>query len=364
VSRRFALKRLTASDLTFFQWHYDNENAGNQKAINLNADVFAEQLFPRLDAGAYKVGLTLIGPGSVPPLRMTRKILKNPAYKNWRLNGETVDKEQARFQVLQPNDYALMIFEGEREPEDLSIVFVAKAEPADTHLHRALTRLIPARGRKSMVALSATDVQSIAEEGRVAADHFLRVLVIDEDLIDAAGGIDTAVQRFLTRVGRQARIDKETLQKARAQGEATGDLGESLVDIHLDAERQSGQIASYTWLARINAISPMDFESTDAAGMTESIEVKTTSGDFERPFHVALSELREAVTGERVYRIYRVYSASAKGAKLRISGDFRPLARTILELFETLPAGVAPDGVTIEPRLLSFGKVISLHPGE
>ncbi len=46
--RKFALKRLTASDLTFFVWHFKNRNAGNQKAINLNADVFVGKLFPSL----------------------------------------------------------------------------------------------------------------------------------------------------------------------------------------------------------------------------------------------------------------------------------------------------------------------------
>ena len=108
----------------------------------------------------------------------------------------------------------------------------------------------------------------------------------------------------------------------------------------------------------------MDFEATDVNGVTESIEVKTTSGEFERPFHVSLSELREAATGNRNYRIYRVYGADTEGAKLRVSNDLRPLARNILKLFEQLPAGVAPDGVTIAPSLLSFGKVVRLHPGE
>ena len=38
--KKLAVKRLTASDLTFFVWHFRNQPAGNQKAINLNADVF------------------------------------------------------------------------------------------------------------------------------------------------------------------------------------------------------------------------------------------------------------------------------------------------------------------------------------
>ena len=41
---RIVLKRLTASDLTFFKSLFRTLSAGNQKAINLNADVFVEQL--------------------------------------------------------------------------------------------------------------------------------------------------------------------------------------------------------------------------------------------------------------------------------------------------------------------------------
>lgn len=364
MSRRFAVKRLTASDLTFFQWHYANQNAGNQKAINLNADVFAEQLFPGLDSGSYKVGLTLIGPGEVAPLKITRKILKNPAYKNWRLNGETVDKEEERFRILQAGDYAVMVFEGEQVPVDLDIVFVARSLPSDDALCKAIERFIPPIGRQSMKALTAIDIQALAEDGNLYSNHFLRTLVIDNDLIEAAQGMDSASQRFITRVGRKVRIDKETLQKARAQGEAIGELGESLVDIYLERRLQTKQLKSFVWLAKINAISPMDFEATSASGDTESVEVKTTSGEFERPFHVSLSELREAVTGKRVYRIYRVYDASREGALMRISNDFRPLAQSILTAFQHLPEGVAPDSVTVAPRLLSFGKEVKLNPGE
>jgi hypothetical protein len=48
MQRRIAIKRLTASDLTLFEWHFRNENAGNQKSINLNADIFIDQMFPSL----------------------------------------------------------------------------------------------------------------------------------------------------------------------------------------------------------------------------------------------------------------------------------------------------------------------------
>jgi len=40
MTTRLALKRLTDSDLTIFETLFRKLAAGNQKAINLNADVF------------------------------------------------------------------------------------------------------------------------------------------------------------------------------------------------------------------------------------------------------------------------------------------------------------------------------------
>jgi len=47
---KLSIKRLTRSDLTFFRWQHEHQDAGNQKAINLNRDVFVSELFPALPA--------------------------------------------------------------------------------------------------------------------------------------------------------------------------------------------------------------------------------------------------------------------------------------------------------------------------
>src|SRR5690242_266915 len=96
MQRRLAAKRLTASDLTLFEWQFRNRNAGNQKSINLNADIFINQLFPSLpDAsvdtnGRVPLDLYIYGPGHAGVHNLQRKILKGSAYKNWRLDGEFI----------------------------------------------------------------------------------------------------------------------------------------------------------------------------------------------------------------------------------------------------------------------------------
>lgn len=95
---RFAIKKLTRSDLTLFDVQFRKQNAGNQKSVNLSRKVFVDVLFPgaRSKASAGQVRfpceLRIFGPeGIVPPTIVQRKILaKTGTQKNWRLNGETV----------------------------------------------------------------------------------------------------------------------------------------------------------------------------------------------------------------------------------------------------------------------------------
>jgi hypothetical protein len=92
--QRLALKRLTKSDLTIFESHFRTRNAGNQKSINLNADVFVSELYPAVPTLALSngnempVSVGIFGPSTRPELPLARKIIKGAAYKNWRLNGE------------------------------------------------------------------------------------------------------------------------------------------------------------------------------------------------------------------------------------------------------------------------------------
>ena len=137
---KLGLKRLTASDLTFFEWHFRHRNAGNQKAINLNADVFRDQLYPSVDVIARDrqnklgVDLWIAGPGAAKPVNLQRKIIKGPTYKNWRLDGEFIYNpadEPDRFNILVPGDIALFGFEGELAPNTVTLVLVANTAEQD-----------------------------------------------------------------------------------------------------------------------------------------------------------------------------------------------------------------------------------------
>lgn len=146
---RFAVKRLTKTDLTFFEPQYLRQNRrSGQKSINLNRDPFVDRLypdFPELIAehdGELEVPLRIAGPGAgYPELRVTRKISKGTGYKNYRLNGENVPNPEGsddRFDRLEIGDVAVFAFEGAGQPTRVRLFILSAAEPEDAAVLKAL----------------------------------------------------------------------------------------------------------------------------------------------------------------------------------------------------------------------------------
>jgi hypothetical protein len=154
---RFAVKRLTASDLTFFEYQFRTRDVGNQKAINLNADVFIDQLYPVLPdyaveiAGRVPIDLSIYGPDGAPLHDLQRKIVKFGTYKNWRLDGEFVynpDDSPERYNSLAPGDVAVMAFTGDVvKPDAATLVLLSQAAPADTALFKGFDDFLGASSR-------------------------------------------------------------------------------------------------------------------------------------------------------------------------------------------------------------------------
>ncbi len=363
MNQKIAIKRLTASDLTFFKWHFQNRNAGNQKAINLNADVFVHRLYPSIEAAAratdskLPLDLWIYGPGEAKPLNLQRKIVKGGAYKNWRLNGEFISNpidEPNRFNVLEPNDFAVIAFEGEIVPVSATIIFVARNAPSDARLHGELAPLI----HGSMAELDERAIEGLVERAEVAPNHPLAWLSLSAELTEAAVGSAKATARILRR-GGGIRLSQAELRRAREAAEETGRIGEQMVNEYLDSLRAAGKISDFEWTSEANAVAPYDFQ-VKSSDTTERIDVKSTSGSFERDIHVSLSELQEMASGDGPYRIYRVYQLNDEGGQMRVSEDMRRRAQEILDSFRALPEGVAVDNLSIDPTRIPFGEPITI----
>jgi hypothetical protein len=362
--KKIALKRLSKSDLTFFIWHFQNSPAGNQKAINLNADVFIDTLFPALPDEAAKravdrfsVDLDIFGPRGASKLNLQRKIVKGEAYKNWRLNGEFVRDDESRFQVLKEGDLALFDFDGDTFPFAARLVLLSGAQPEDAAAHLCLDRWLDGR---RMARITPQELERLIQSIALAENHPLLSINLDDELEDAALGGLLGTQRLLKRKITR-KVTRQELKQARNQTDEIGSLGEEFVNEFLNGEREKGAIKSFVWSSRENAIEPFDFELNEGA---ERIDAKATSGPFVNPIHVSINELLHSADAGIPYRIYRVYDVAGRRARMRISEPLEKFASSIVPILESLPEGVMADGLSIDPRKIRFGPevVLELNP--
>lgn len=358
----FAIKRLTKSDLTFFEYQFRQQNAGNQKSINLNADVFVDVIFPQARTAAggharqFPLPLTILGPGlRLPPIRVTRKVIAaGDRQKNWRLNGEFIrdpDDDPERFHGLAAGDFAVFGFEGNGVPTAITMVLISAAEPGDAPLYVALQGEV---GTKRMIESSADQLQRLVDLS--PENHPIRELLdveLDAALEEAALGSAEGVQQLRRRPSAR-RMTAEALAAARSRAESVGRDGEIIVDDWLSKEVSAGRLKSAIWIAAENAINPWDFEIVEVTGEKVRVEVKSTGGAFERPLHISQAEII-AAESSKVARtdIYRVYAVSDDGAWLQIARNISDFAKQILAVSATFGAGIVPDGFSIQPRRIA-----------
>lgn len=362
--RKFALKRLTASDLTFFEWHFRNHNAGNQKAINLNADVFVEQLYPSLPAlalaknGRLPVDLYLYGPGVEQELNLQRKIIKFGSYKNWRLDGEFIyDPAETpdRFHALRPNDMVLFEFVGDVEPQTVKAFFISQVTPEDRALYGSLDTKLGGRG---MISMDYPEIEALIRQAKPDERHSILELLLESDLEDAVKAGPAGLTRlYKRRSGR--RLSKIELAQTLRRVEELGQMGEEFVNAYFDKLKTEGQIVSFQWESQDNAVAPYDFWY-EKEHRKSLLDVKATSGGFERNIHISVPELLTMRDSREPYYIYRLYEVGERTAKLRISKDVKGIAEAVLKVVDGLPRGVNSDGVSLSPAILEWGKEESL----
>lgn len=380
MSEKFAVKRLSKADLTFFEWHYRNpelwEGARtNQKAINLDHIPFVDPMYPGAPdfveqvaadpAGkgdrSYSVEIAIYGPGDRSLNNGTRSISWSD--KNWRLNGLVGNPESdpERYDELRAGDLAVFAFDGEPAPDRAAIVFLRHGDPHDDALHSSLNGLLtPTR---SMVQLSREELAHAIADAGGAVGHGIH------DLLDGAhAGVATDVAEtgaptpdpgtHVTKtgvyLGREAARDD--LTGVKAQNDADGQLGEAFVNDELARRKADGLIQEFDWVSERIPASPWDFVKRSPSGEEERLDVKATRGKFSNVIYLSLNEIKGILASES-YEIWRVYEMDdATGtAKLRISTDVRAFAEEIFDALAALPAGIGVGSFSFNPALLLFG---------
>jgi len=368
MPRKLALKRLTKSDLTFFQWRFENHPAGNQKCINLNADVFVEKLYPGLSDSSserkFRVDLFIYGPGMAGMYTLQRKIVRSEHSKNWRLNGETIQilDETVRFNVLDERDFAVFDFNEGMRPEAVTIVFIAAGVPDDRNIHSALDGFL---GTRKMIAISPSELNGVVGTVSPTGEHPIYRLSLDVDKPDpelenvALGGSPKPKVRGPRLVPSTRIISRQDHLKLKENADLTGRRGENFVNDYLSKLLADGSIRNFKWVSDENSISPYDFRIYD--GESEVlVDVKATQGGFERELHVSYNELLQMSAGPERYDIYRIYEIQEGSAKMRITRNMKEFSERILNKLRTLPDGVTSDSISFSPSLLSFEAPISV----
>lgn len=370
MPQKLALKRLTKSDLTLFDWHFKNHPAGNQKGTNLNANIFIDRLYPSVPEviqepdrdHALPLELRMFGPGLSTEYVRQRKVLGGTGgYKNYRIDGETIhnpENDPYRFNILRPGDLVIMSFRGDMYPISVSMFYLAQSAIEDADLHQAFAVLVDDSRTRSMVELSYQQVKQIVDGVNPRDVHPIYDLLWEDALEDAAQNGIEGIRRLKTRATRRA-VSRDTLRRARENADRVGRQGEEFVNRYLDDQRTRGHIHNFRWIADENAVSPYDFEIDSPIGVI-LVDVKTTEGEFANPLHISFNELlqmREATN----YDLYRVYEVIDGIAKLRIAHSLRVFAEGILTILEQLPNGVRPDSVSVSPEVLQFEPAVEIR---
>lgn len=363
----YAIKRLTHSDLTFFKSYFQKATGSKQKAINLDAVIFAQLFYPNLSRSNLDrpskllFDLRIIGPNAAQGVYFARKAILQA--KNWRLNGELVDDDTdpKRFSILSPDDLAILKFSGEPYPDKVDLVILSHSGDADRQL---ISFLEPLLGNNSMVSVDEADLTKLlaALSEKHPASDVLPDLEFDLDLEDASFGAAVFDDPKPAKEGQPPKVNfvsSEQLRKAKIRAEQIGVLGEELIASWLASKLEAGEITGFEHIAASNAVSPFDFEIVDSTGETSLLDVKTTTGGFSRKFHISHAEARKAAFDTQPYFIYRVFELEKSGhAQLCISEDISAFAKEILK--HHLPEGVTPDSYSVSPSAIKWSPSMKL----
>ncbi|MFY0583838.1 hypothetical protein ACN28S_64595 [Cystobacter fuscus] len=352
-SAKIAIKSLSSSDLSFFKVHL---RLSKQKAINLNSDVFIDRFYPGLK-GLYDpvvFPFTIVGPGGRAAHRLTRKALRSPAAKNWRLNGEFIhdpDGEPGRYDGLAANDFAIMSFEGNERPEAVTLVLVSAN--GDAKLRAAVAGLFDFTGRSSMMQVpeaTIVNLRAATIDAYPVGEHPFDALIPRDTVEEVLFGNIAPASMDVQPSGRSVAMSPHELRRQLLAAEETGQQGEELFGNWLATKGYSED--DFEWVSQTHARSSFDYEIRSAKWIDNAphvfVDVKTTRGSFERPVHMSLAELRFAAKSTN-YRIARLYDIAGSKPKLRILTGVQAVAAQVVTGLNSLPSGVSADSVQINP---------------
>lgn len=355
--RRIAIKKMSASDLTFFAHHYDIGRT-HQKCINLNVRPFIKEFYPGLEKapGSYNVTLNILGPGLHPRKTLARKVNKSGSSKNWRLNGEFVHDDDLppakRVHGLVAEDLSIIEFHGDLKPETVDLYLLQESDSNDVALVAGLKKII---GNKSMASVSVTQVLAVLEASGASEKHPLYGIGVEGDDVECE--VATPGEPYKPYVvGSRTGQTQEQLDKAAKNRTEVGNRGEKWFEKRCAKWKGSGAIKGYKWVADNDKTAPFDFELVMADDSVVRVDVKATDGAFSSAFFVSGKELEEMAKAGIPHRICRLGGLSSpEGPECKFTQDLQDYASTLWTALDgALPADVGVKNLSWKPKGLAW----------
>lgn len=371
MGTKLVLKRLSATDLTIFEFHH-RRTKGKQKAINLDKAVFFGQLYPDTKVPIEKgehlpVDLVFYGPRARDAISLRQHVALQD--KNLRLGAALIydsPGEPDRFSPLAKDDFVVIAFVGDAGPASASMCFIARSSPEDSAIYDVLmTKYGPSLSeRKSMVVLDHKDVITLLDSPLIANNHPIFSVIDADDLEDAVQGGEQGLEKV--RQSRPTRdISKEEFQRAKERAEKVGADGEALLNAYFALETEEGRIDGFEWTAATRPMSPYDFQLHDRRGKcVRYLDAKSTGGPFENAIHVSMGEFRYMAESSVPYDLYRLYAVTETSARLRIAKNVGAFASALIDALKALPDRVRVDGFSLDPSVFEFGEELVIDVPE
>lgn len=344
------IKKLTKSDLTII---YENvELNRKQMAIVLFRDFMRSMNYDHDDCEqgfGLALEMTFYGPDGGAALYYPDAEISRHS-KDWRIQQcviKDTDYQAGRFDGLIPDSYFVFSLDLETEPATGLGVFLIHASESDAPYIALL------RGKEG--TLSSTEFSELLATIDNDVRHPLRELGGADSLDADQLALEDIAQGGEHALRGQGGCTAEELEQRLLEAKRIGDSGEALFDQWLESKPifDEANVVGHEWTAAQNAIAPYDFKIFLDDDSELLVEVKTTTGVFDRPFYISNGELcNMANTDVPEVALARIFQVDTQ-PRMRVSIRNCDQARDLLQAME-LGDQVEVVTLALKPDLFDF----------
>lgn len=356
------VKRLMSSDISIFE---DHSSISRERSIRLPHNIFVERFYPSLKSKLKNLVLpiVIIGPKGGKPYLLTRKIQRSHTSDDWVLSGEPIydpTDEPQRFSKVKAGDLAVIGFDGHGLPEEITCIIISQVDDLLLFENVVSTVNLPEQG--TGISISAAEIEHMRNQSLSAypLNHPFNHLIEGDGFPQFRD--DQQAEPSIKNNPLDPLLPKRLYRRLQTEYERRWNSEQMLYDWLISTGHTEDQIE---WTSVSHARAPYDFKVNNPGwnpNLTEAfIDVKTTSGLFERDFHASLAELRFAASSDN-YKIARIYECHEQQPKFKLLDGLASIANEVLTQIQQFPKSITPDSFRISPTILNVEIESDLPP--